>query len=509
MQRWRPRLSTGFNAGARAYALDLVATAVLYVGVSLAAGRVWRLPFDDEVSTLGKLEHLRVGELLVVYLKGRDVHPPLSYVLLGALHDLGLSDAAMRLVSLAMMASALLLLHALTLALIARSGQAVAPMTRLIAVLLFGLNALAISQGDALRWYPLFALEVAAFLTLYLAGGNCAARLASAALLGLAASTNFLAALLIAPFALYRYGLERRFRPAFDGAFWVLVLLFGSLGLCTALYLFGTNFRMVGTQLGNGIMAAALADGLGFFGGHALGAGQAWVVMPSIAVAAVAMMSQIDRKEPANPANLLLLMLVAVTAMPLIGFAKPRSFLYLAPVMAMVLTLYLDRLTRRHGGLALLLAATLVAASAAAIANIESGTHPFKRTSVVPYGAIVDFIRANEDGRVLVISTDPVLPWVLDHSAEGARRCASFFLSRRDCLAGGRDYDTVFVVSGHSDRSGQAAVMRVFDEAVERQTAGKRRIVTLQAGVDDDAALKTRLTGVPLTRAILTVDLYR
>lgn len=40
-------------------------------------------------------------------------------------------------------------------------------------------------------------------------------------------------------------------------------------------------------------------------------------------------------------------------------------------------------------------------------------------------------------------------------------------------------------------------------------TAGRHRVATLHAGRDEDAALKSRLTGVPLDNFILAVDLYR
>lgn len=65
------------------------------------------------------------------------------------------------------------------------------------------------------------------------------------------------------------------------------------------------------------------------------------------------------------------------------------------------------------------------ATSAAAIANLISGTHPFKRNSVVPYQAIFDFIDRNANGKALVVSTDPVVPWVLRGAED---RCAGISL---------------------------------------------------------------------------------
>jgi hypothetical protein len=44
--------SSWFVGSARALALDAVSGIILYVTTALGAGRVWRFPFDDEISTL-------------------------------------------------------------------------------------------------------------------------------------------------------------------------------------------------------------------------------------------------------------------------------------------------------------------------------------------------------------------------------------------------------------------------------------------------------------------------
>jgi hypothetical protein len=51
--------------------------------------------------------------------------------------------------------------------------------------------------------------------------------------------------------------------------------------------------------------------------------------------------------------------------------------------------------------------------------------------------------------------------------------------------------------------------MNQFKAFVDETTAGRTKLASLPAGHDADAALKTRLTGVPLDAAILTVDFYR
>ena len=124
----------------------------------------------------------------------------------------------------------------------------------------------------------------------------------------------------------------------------------------------------------------------------------------------------------------------------------------------------------------------------------------------VPYQAIFDFIDRNANGSALVISTDPVVPWVL-RGAEG--RCAGYFFDVWHCLQSGRRYDSIFVVFGHHDRSSNATFMHQFKIFIDEATAGRMKLTSVSAGYDADAELKTRLTGVPLDPAILTVDFYR
>jgi len=379
---------------------------------------------------------------------------------------------------------------------------------RAAAVLLFGLNALAISQGDALRWYPLFAAEIAIAVTLYVAAINDAARLAAAAMLGVAASTNFLAAFVIAPLAIYRYALERRFAWRVDAALCLTVLVFGGLGVAAAASVLAGHPQLVGRQLGASVVTAAGLDVLGFFGGHSLGLGQAWIVLPAILVSVVAAIGVVDRKQRADPAHLFLIMLIAVAPLPLVGFGKPRSFLYLAPVLAAVQVLYLSRLAQRRVEAGLIAMALLVAPAAAAIANIQGITRPFKREAVVPYDQLIAAIDANAEGRVLVVSSDPALAWILTHQRARPERCVSYFFGNPACFADTGGYGTIVIVSGHHSGAANVAAEHRAARAAAL-VADRRKVATVPVGYDADAALKTRLTGTPLTAALLTVDIYR
>ena len=221
-----------FAAAARRYWPDLLAAAILLLSACILAGRIWRFPFDDELITLTAAERSKsAAELVSFFGRGGDIHPPLSFLLFYGLHRLGWSEAAMRWCSIAMTAVSLLLFQVLTLSMVAqRAAGEVRPATRVIAILLFGLSPLAIGQGDAIRWYPLFAVLFAFFVILYVSSGSAALRLCSAIPLGLAASTNFIAALAVGPLLIYRYGLQRLWRPAWELLYWLVFLAFASLG---------------------------------------------------------------------------------------------------------------------------------------------------------------------------------------------------------------------------------------------------------------------------------------
>jgi hypothetical protein len=270
--------------------------------------------------------------------------------------------------------------------------------------------------------------------------------------------------------------------------------------------LFSQHLALVQSIFSAGIVQAILSNTLGFFGGDALGVGQAWLVAPAVVIFAIAAFSEIDRTQPGKPAHFLLLMLGASALMSLVGLSEPRAFLYLAPIVAAVLTLFFDRQIRGgHGTRTLALVTLVLVTSVSAVANVNFGSHPFKRNAVIPYQSILDFIADNEKGHVLVVSTDSVLPWLLERA--GGDRCIAFLFRMRHCLAPEQRFDSIFVISGHTGEN--EAVMRQFTQFLADMTAGRSKVATLRAGRDGDAALKTRLTGIHLDEAILTVDYYQ
>jgi len=402
------------------------------------------------------------------------------------LRQLGFSDAAMRLVSLLLAFLALALCQILVLTWLsqrAEGGKPASP-TRLVGVLTFGLMPLAVSQGDAIRWYPLFAALIMSFVVLYLVPRHEWHRLWSAAALGLAASTDFSAALIVPPLLIYRHLLQRRFRWSFDLAYWLIVMAGAAVGFCSAYWIFTYGMIAVRGEFSDGVVRSVLTNMLGFFGGNALGVSQAWIVILIIIVFALAAVSEIDRQKPGKPVHFLLLLLSAPALMTLAGFAKPRSFLYLTPVAGALITMFFDRqLQQGHVQRAIAVTAITFATSVAAIANLISGTHPFKRNSIVPYQTIFDFIDRNANGSALVVSTDPVVPWVLRGAED---RSAGYFFDVRQCLESARRYDSIFVISAHSDRFNSITLMDNFQTLVGELTAGRTKRASMPAGHPPD-----------------------
>ena len=172
-----------------------------------------RFPFDDEIVTLMYIEQLTPVEFLATRLGLYDIHPPVSYLVFQFLYYLGFPLWAMRIISLLMTATAFLLVLDLTFAGL-RAGER---MVRLATVVIFLTFPLLYGVGDALRWYPVFAVLVAGFFWLELRCGQ--PTIAGGALLGLSASTNFLALVPYFAFAVQRYFFRRRFDFKVDGPF--------------------------------------------------------------------------------------------------------------------------------------------------------------------------------------------------------------------------------------------------------------------------------------------------
>lgn len=134
---------------------DPLVSVTIFTVVALATGRVYRFPFDDEITTLSALKSISAGTGVTVarFWATRDeMNPTLSHLIFYAGSMAGLRTAPLRWVSLVCTAGALAIWHWLTVNALEQSRPSIS--MRLLIAILFGLTPLAISQGDALRWYP-------------------------------------------------------------------------------------------------------------------------------------------------------------------------------------------------------------------------------------------------------------------------------------------------------------------------------------------------------------------
>lgn len=523
----RGELAAEFWSTAKQYRVDLAATLFLFVVTAILAGRVWRFAFDDELSTfLTERLGLDFWHTAGFYLRGEGLNPPLTFLMFFGLNQLGLSEPAMRIVSLSMTMVTLSLIEVLAFTFLERQGQ-VNGEIRLLGILLFALTPMALNLGDASRWYPTFALGFALFLTLYFAGNSLGARLCAGVMLGLLASINYMAILVALPFAFYRYGLERRFSFRFDVPFWGLVGLFGLPGVITFYGVVTTIFSTVTRVLHANPLEALAITGLGFFGGNALGIGFVWIVLPTLIVTLVALFGVIDWKRPNNPVHLVCLLLASVAVMAIAGFEETQSYLYAAPLAVLIQLLFLNRLNQN---LIRVVAVLLLSTSIGAVANIYHPVRPYKRETAIPFRNVADFVHDNQQGSTLVVLTDFVLADALGSYPAG-RECVSTFYDNRTCFSPGRRYDTIILVYGNSARlrtnreidAGAAralpAVLRAeaFDSEPDDPQmiqlgswlGTKALVARAKFGEDRDAALKRRLSGVALDDYLLSAEIYR
>lgn len=418
----------------------------------------------------------------------------------------------MRACSLGMTALALALIQFCTLTILGRanSGQP-RPISRVFAVLLFGLCPLAIGQGDAIRWYPQFAVLFALFLTLYIVADRPSIRLVAAATLGLALSVNLIAGAVVISLLIYRYLLQRAWCPRFEIVCWALFTAFASFGLWAAWFICQRQWTVLKTQtFGDGWFRALASDVLGVLGGNAIGLGQIWIIAPAAVIVISAFLLNIDRKNLGSPVNFILLNVLSVVTAALLGFSESRAFLYIAPLLSAIVVLFLDRMfASGRRKLAIMAALPVLAISPVAIANLDHTAHPFKRENAIPFANVLEFIRNSQRGNTLVVSTDPVIPWILRKEPRADRSdCASYFADHIACFAPERSYETVILLRGHSSRGEAAAAFGRTADRLSRVLAGKSKVGDAGFGIDEDAKLKTWLSGVPLDRTILRAEVY-
>jgi hypothetical protein len=452
-----------------------------FVLIALATGRAFRYPFDDEIFSLNLLESARgFVPLWTDLLHAMDVHPPVSYLLFYGLSRMGIGEQGLRLFSLACSGAAVGLAHAV-LRQIGPAERVWSSAERVVVILLLAATPLMVSQGDAIRWYPLFTLVFMAALYAYSLPLKRAG-LGYAALAGVAASINFLGFFVLPLLELDRL-LRSNLRIDWPRAMsrlaiWAVLALPGIITLWNGLTHDAHTY--VAGQIGGGLMTALVATTIGFFGGNSLGLIQAIALLPLVVLSVVALIVSI-RDPDGRFIALQILVLVALLA---VGFSKPRSFAYLALAVSILLAQTWLQAQKPRFKLAIGLIALLT--PVLVIANIKWNDTPYKRNAMLPVEEILRFAHANTSGRDAIIVSDVVLNWELRH--EGGDVCVSYYLTNTRC-----DFQAaphLLVIDGYAVGSRERDQWIAAKPAL---LASRREIAVAYFGVDREAAFKRRL----------------
>jgi hypothetical protein len=461
--------------------IDSVLAGAAFVLIALATGRAFRYPFDDEIFSLNLLESARgFVPLCTDLLHAIDVHPPVSYLMFYALSRIGLSEPGLRLFSLACSAAAIALAHAV-LRQITPDAKSWTIPERVVVIVVLATTPLLLSQGDAIRWYPLFTLIFTATLYAY-SQSSASMGLDYAALAGLAASINFLG-FLVMPLLefdrLLRSGLRFDWmRLTARAAVWALCALPGLITLWNGLT-HGAHTYVAG-QIGGGLIATLVTTTIGFFGGNSLGLLQAIALLPIVALTAVILVLSL-RDAACRFVALQILVLIALLA---VGFGKPRSFAYLALSMSILIS---QRwLITPNVRFRLVLGLVALITPAFVMANIKWNESPYKRNAMLPVEEILRFARANASGADVIIVSDVVLNWELRH--DGGAACVSFYLTNPECNF--QVAPRLVVIDGYAVGSSER------DQWLRRKASlleSRREIAVVYFGVDHEAKFKRRL----------------
>lgn len=471
-----------------------------------------RPPFDDEIFTIVYTQQNGLRALFALGLTGTELHPFGSYAWFRLLADLGLTLRGMGAVSLLMTGLAFLLVLDLTL----RAQTVQSTRARLTTLFLFATFPMLYGVGDALRWYPPFALLIAAFLWLELRGEK--PTIGGGLALGLAASTNYLAIFAYLAFAVRRYLILRRFELRADGLFHLALLIVAWPGLvnfvrilsnATADNVSHTFFQHVPLLRG---LAGLAETALGFFGGNRLGLFNSALALPYLALCALSIAvlaralwknrhARAEQDAPGLATIAASLALLCILYSLLTSFDRARALLFVSPfvVGCMALGYWRTKLALRWDALPLALAAFVLFSAALAAGRLSD--QPFKRNLAIPFDEVTQFVADNTEGDVLVASSETVTAYFL----ERADRCVVSWVDVPACLAQGPGHFRYVVLVRNQNFDAQLELVKIARDVVQHRAL----VARAEFGRDRTAALKSRLTGETLSPWLLTVEIYR
>ena len=501
------------------YLADVLISGIGLILLSILNGHVFRVLFDDETTTLMVIEKFRTLELFEAFY-GFDVHPPLAYVYYSFLSDLGTSIEGMRFISLFLAAVSCAAWHYMFL----QNQTEIGLVERLFALFVFATTPLVINIGDSLRWYPLFLFVFTLASLTYLSGRAPAIRmLVVVLLLGTLSMVNFLGFVVAGGFVFYRYVFER-VHPwsdlpfalglalvQFPALYYLYGIVDGDPTILTRRGIFTFTFKIQGWYMFL----------TGVFGGHTLGIGRAWATVPLILVFGLLFVANIRKvlATRCGAEGFAYAVTVAALAFVVLGHTTAKSYVFCAPLLALLMSLWFARTSRDWVKYALFV--TVGLAHIASLANAQDSDRPYRRTDYAPYEDMVEFLTINGSGASVVLATDINIAYYLRDRLPCVYYFEQLWSPPGGCPA---DVPAAALANQTSDLSGHRLLIvegrwnliGVFEnrtgldwEAYKEAVIGEKRlIVTAPYKVDHDAALKSRLSGRALSEFIFRIEVY-
>jgi hypothetical protein len=232
---------------------------------------------------------------------------------------------------------------------------------------------------------------------------------------------------------------------------------------------------------------------LGLIGGYSLGilAG-----LPIVAAYGALFIYAVWRQRDAIAKIMFVLVLSLAPALIVFaGFARSRAFLFLAVACSMVLSASVLTATAKR---ALVIAGAAIVIHMLVVANRGGTIGMFKRNLAIPFAEISEFVATNIPRDGALLTTDDVVAYTI--GKQGGLSCIALNVPT-PCLED--EHSIIATVTGGSDLARQEQILTYARSRCHRDEAA------IPFGIDEEAALKSRLTGEPLSRVILTGRLFK